>query len=85
MLDFRGIYMDIAKDVLSNQWISVYDELPKKENERQFFSKDILFRENSSVYFGWYDFEEKYFRNPIGCIFTTVTHWMEIPELGGEQ
>lgn len=75
-----------ANFALQNQWISVDEELPKQENERQFFSKDILFRENSSVYFGWYDFEEKYFRNSIGCTFTRVTHWMPIPTLeGGEE
>lgn len=81
-----GDFINGAKWGLQNQWISVDEELPKQENERQFFSKDILFRENSSVYFGWYDFEEKYFRNPIGCTFTKVTHWMPIPPLeGGEE
>ena len=69
-----------AEFVLHNQWISVDERLPERINEEQDISTNVLFKEMSVVYYGWYDFYRNVFVSNGGTYFHLVTHWMEIPE-----
>lgn len=84
----RQAATEMAEWLLSNQWVSVEDDLPK--DKQNVFIRLVDGRNTS----GWYSHSiEEWFISvgEIGvddCLYERVTHWMPIPPLaeeGGEK
>lgn len=89
-------YIEAAKSILQNQWISVEEALPPrtyfldgKESDKSIY---VLVRyKNGAVTSAWYCYCTKVWYFAIGrkgdnSIHSEITHWMEIPSLkGGEE
>ena len=68
------------KELRKYKWIQVCEEIPKRINDKQDISVDILFKEGNIICHGYYDFTYHVFVSDGGACFHNVTHWMEIPE-----
>ena len=84
----KDYFIEGAEWVLSNQWVSVEDELPK--DKQNVFIRLADGRSTS----GWYSHSIEEWFISIGeiggddCLYERVTHWMPIPPLaeeGGEK
>lgn len=69
-------YKKGATFALQNQWISVEKKLPE-------ITKPLLARKGSEIMFAV--FEQGLFHLMEGTTIEGITHWMEIPKLGGEE
>jgi hypothetical protein len=76
-----GDFINGAKWILQNQWISVDEALPE-EDENVF-----VMNEYGGYDYAHYDYENKTWRMSSGEnaegsdeIYSTITHWMEIPK-----
>ena len=72
---------EIANFALQNQWISVDEDLPD-DDENVF-----IMNEYGGCGCAHYDYNNKIWRMSSGCnadesdeIYSTITHWMEIPK-----
>lgn len=79
-------YIEGAKSILQNQWISVEEALPiiGKDGYVDVF---IIIKKNKKTLTYTARFEDNKFWNIDGfCVYQGFTHWMEIPSLkGGEE
>lgn len=73
-IDIQGSFLvkEGIEWALSNQWISVDDELPSRKENQRFSSTLILRAKNGDVYIDSFDFEMP---------DENITHWMKIPPL----
>lgn len=72
-------YIEAAKSILQNQWISVDEELPK--------DKKYVFVKLSCGRLPWtamFDYDLKSWVDVNHVAIHGITHWMEIPK-GGEK
>ena len=74
--EIEQAYIEAATFALQNQWISVEKKLPE-------ITKPLLARKGSEIMFAV--FEQGLFHLMEGTTIEGITHWMEIPKLGGEE
>ena len=82
-------YIEAAKSILKNQWISVEEGLPtERDEEDEQYSTNVFARTKDCIRYAYYDFyNESWCSVEGGYRFGgDVTHWMPIPSLkGGEK
>lgn len=74
-------FIEGAKFVLENQWISVNERLPPEEKDGLSI-KVLVVSTKGKIHLSRYDYDMKGWINPVLDIVST--HWMPIPEVPKE-
>ena len=84
-----GDFINGAKWILQNQWISVEEALPtERDKEDEQYSTNVFARTKDCIRYAYYDFYNESWYSVEGDyrFGGDVTHWMCIPSLeGGEE
>lgn len=89
----KATYIEAATIALQNQWISVEEELPEKDEDGSDTSIYVLVTDSTNpfcyIWKAYYDFTIKEWYDAMSCENLSrfsITHWMSIPSLeGGEK
>ena len=84
---FRGGFETAVKFTLDNLWIPVEERMPETDPET-LKSAPVFVRAKGKYFESFYVARySEYFQDWISDSFavTNVTHWMEIPKVGGEE